>query len=466
MCGIAYVAEENAQHAENMLKRRGIRTKKKAVEQGGALIGRRLPIQGLDTEYDSPYSPEDSSKAWLFSGEVYNYQALNPKARSDIEVITEKVSESEKNFKKFDGMWSLICHDPDEKTITAYTDFLCKKPLYFTLEPFQIASEIKALYSGQAFNMRALSHVLKFGYFFDACETPFEGIYKMPEASKLEYNLETKEVSASDVESMVLKKRKFSDTALVAALMKATRNRLVSDVRVSMLLSGGVDSAILAGFLQSPLRMGDVTAFHLTNTKEQKYLKILEKKFHFKARRISSDYLQYPYPLMYIPWPIPFKSGLTEYSDTPYDLGSLAFQFRLGHEVRSRGFNVAISGDGADEVFGGYSRLRLFDTQVSDVWDELVHYHLPRLDCMMLQNTVELRCPFLARSVVELGLSMPWEERIDKKALREIFAGYIPEQIQKRGKTPLRTKMPADRKEFYAERIRGWMEGVKAWRPN
>jgi hypothetical protein len=99
-----------------------------------------------------------------------------------------------------------------------------------------------------------------------------------------------------------------------------------------------------------------------------------------------------------------------------------------------------MTGDGADEVFGGYRRASEYDSQWSDVFCELPYYHLPRLDRVMMRETIELRSPFLAPAVVAHGLSLPRELRTQKQALKRAFKGLVPDRIINRPKHPLKTE--------------------------
>jgi asparagine synthetase B (glutamine-hydrolysing) len=126
--------------------------------------------------------------------------------------------------------------------------------------------------------------------------------------------------------------------------------------------------------------------------------------------------------------------------DCPVDLGSMIPQFLLSKAISDANFNVAISGDGADELFGGYRRITQYDSQQSDVFDELVHYHLPRLDRLMMANTIELRCPYLSSYVMNIALSLPYSERVNKKHLKNAFRDIVPNEILLRKKEPLKIK--------------------------
>ena len=112
----------------------------------------------------------------------------------------------------------------------------------------------------------------------------------------------------------------------------------------------------------------------------------------------------------------------------------------MAQALRELGFYNVLTGDGADELFGGYTRAKEYDSQYSDVFCELPFYHLPKLDRTMMRSTVELRAPFLAPSVIKHGLNTPYEERNgEKKRLKSEFKDIVPKLILDRDKHPLKT---------------------------
>jgi asparagine synthase (glutamine-hydrolysing) len=124
-------------------------------------------------------------------------------------------------------------------------------------------------------------------------------------------------------------------------------------------------------------------------------------------------------------------------------------QLALSIAIKEQGINVALSGDGADEIFGGYKRSMEYDSQYSDIFEELVFYHLPRLDKLMMAHTVELRSPFMSKPIIEFGLGLPYKYRINKHFLKEAFVDMIPTYIIGRKKLPLRTPfMGQDKKRW------------------
>lgn len=137
---------------------------------------------------------------------------------------------------------------------------------------------------------------------------------------------------------------------------------------------------------------------------------------------------------------------------TPMDLGSLVPQVQLAQALEGK-TRVVITGDGADELFGGYTRSRAYDSQYADTFLELPYYHLPRLDRVLMRSTIELRSPFLAPGIVRLALGLPREMRIDKAFLKLCAKGIVPDEIIDRPKHPLKTQAVITGKETYREQL-------------
>jgi len=149
------------------------------------------------------------------------------------------------------------------------------------------------------------------------------------------------------------------------------------------------------------------------------------------------------------------------WNETPIDLGSVIPQYHLFKAIKDNSdHRIVISGDGADELFGGYRRIHEYDSQASDIFEELTYYHLPRLDKMSMAHTLELRSPFLNLEIVRFALNIPLEWRKDKKILKDTFGPLLPEEIVNRDKAPLKNPgIKEDKIAYRYKAINLFLEG-------
>ena len=205
---------------------------------------------------------------------------------------------------------------------------------------------------------------------------------------------------------------------------EAVKNRLKGHEDITLFLSGGLDSSIIRHHIGE----NEVHSLCVDNKEDLDYAFMVDKEV--EAVDITYD-----------------ERALIA-MESPIDLGSLYPQYSL---CKSAPTTVIITGDGADEVFGGYRRMKEYDSQMSDVFSELPYYHLPRLDRISMFHTKELRSPFLSLKVVRYGLSLPYKERMDKSHLRECYRGILPDEIVDRPKEPLK----ANKNKFDLQYRRG-----------
>lgn len=418
MCGLNFSKHSDVKAMNLSIQHRGLERRSSVLNKDGLSFGHvRLPIQGLSTEFDQPY--EYKNLIILFVGEIYNYKELNSSAKSDVQVFAEMWDcNGEKCLDKFDGMWSAVVYDKSTKVTKVITDYLAKKPLYIHPESLSVSSEIKSL----CFNIENctidelyFSRIGKWGY-CSSDRTFVNEIKKVPPGTIV--TIENNRVSG--LHKWVSLEQKEKNIKL--EIEKSVVNRLTSDVPIGLLLSGGIDSSIIFKLMLKKTK--DFTIFHIENN--------------------ESDFLNY----LNIPGEIKVKKLVTEdgeledilfFNESPVDLGSMLSQYNLATAISKQNLNVTISGDGADELFGGYRRSLEYDSQYSDIFDELVFYHLPRLDKLMMAKTIELRSPFLSRGVIEGALDLPYESRKNKVWLREAFSDILPKEIFTRDKVPLKS---------------------------
>jgi asparagine synthase (glutamine-hydrolysing) len=434
-------AEKAINRGLQFMTRRGLPGRSGLFHHKRASIGHvRLPIIDLSTESDQPY--HCGSAVYAFVGEIFNYQELTPNARSDTQMIGEMLYEKRGNdFHKFDGFWSLVYIDENEAY--AITDYLNQKPLYFHQQSTLIASEpgaiVAALDKQLTRSAVYFSNVLKWGY-DPTGRTPYEEIAQLPAGHILAAGQEKFLAPYWDWSKVPY------EANLEGLLIEATRNRLVGERPVGLLLSGGLDSTILFKILTEVLDH-NVKVFHAENN-ESEYLEAALGSYPSQVLR---------------PPPVTMEEAVIAHQ-VPVDLGSMVPQLALAKALHKEGFYVAMSGDGADEAFGGYRRAKEYDSQGSDLFVELPYYHLPRLDRLMMAETVELRNPYLAPKVIRHAMALPWHRRQSKEALKDEFAHLVPSLIINRPKLPLKTQaVMAGGIRYRQEVVDTWNRRVGTW---
>lgn len=403
MCGI-YMGK-NGSYSKR-LSHRGIRTRQSTFKNLVA-VHEHLPIQGSIN--DRSILRTDQFLI-LFNGELFRDDIEN-----DLHFLIQLFTNSEtaedaiNEIKDIDGFYSFIIFDNYTNEITAFTDPLGKKQLYYSKEG--ISSEIKELITkGYKFDNANLSSIIRFGFNTDDT-TPFEGIKRIlpNKVYKFDINLNIIGLRHNYYE--------FSPSTgnnLYDLIDESVKNRLKGHKSIGMLLSGGLDSSIIKHHIDKTDI--DVSTYCVDNEDDLTFATMMDKN----VKSITLDY----------------DKRALETMEYPIDLGSMYAQYSLCKNVDE---TVILTGDGADEVFGGYRRMHEWDSQYSDVFMELPFYHLIRLDRMSMAFTKELRSPFLSLKIIEYGLSLSHEERTDKGHLRAIYEGILPDEIINRNKLALKT---------------------------
>lgn len=421
MCGVMAVVgrdhESLCRKGLGSMQHRGIRSRIESVT-GGSIGHVRLPIIGLGEESDQPRWLREDRVLLGFVGEILDFRETHPGALSDTDAVVQLVSDhGMAGLKGRDGFWSVVTLETGK--VEAVVDYLAQKPLYYRDGNgwFAVASEPDALacLAPCRLDRRYLAAVAKWGYCPEERRTPWQTISRMSPGEHLR-------AGPGGLFSLRTIDRIYPKEGDLKRLVdEAVQRRVLSsDVPVACLLSGGLDSSIVYTLAR---KYSDVKAYHVENGELG------------EAREICDDLT------------VKFGEGLPSvpkclyYMQEPVDLGSLQPQVDLSDTLGGQGEIVCLTGDGADEMFGGYSRSMRYDSQASDVWHELVNWHLPRLDRVMMKNRVEVRSPFLARRVAEAALALPWSLRRNKLALRETFRDILPPGVADRIKRPLRTKV-------------------------
>ncbi len=424
MCGvIASVGTGSADVVERGLKSmsyRGIRSRIVDLGRAGAMGHVRLPIVGVGEDNDQPVRVYP----WTigFVGEVFGFRELRPDLDCDLGLVVDRWTErGPGGFIDLDGFWSVVAWDSRTERLHCLVDYLSQKPLYVRTDGSRstVASELRPLVAGSLsrpdLDRIYLSACVKWGYCPEAWRTPYVGIRRMLPG---EYAV----LSESGIERLEVVDPLSPRSGDVAELVEeATRVRVLSsDVPVAALVSGGLDSAIVYTLAS---RYGNVRAYHVENGEKDAYRQVCRGGVVVAMEGVSVN-------------------RALDYHQEPVDLGSLIPQVAISDAVASAGGErVCLTGDGADECFGGYARASRYDSQASDLFHELVAWHLLRLDRVMMRNRIEVRSPFLARRVVEAAMALPREQRIDKRVLRDSFRNMLPEGVADVPKRALRTSI-------------------------
>jgi len=432
MCGLVFFSNSAGSYpiekALNRIAHRGLENRARIQRSEYAQIGHvRLPIQGLSKKYDQPYST-GSPYIMAYVGEVFNYKELSDEPSDVPLVLRNFVSCKAESFSAYDGFWSCVFHSPYTGETYIITDPLAKKPLYIHSPTNSVASEIKALRIFENTNdldPLYFSSVRKWGYYIGE-KTPYKNISKIPRGTILVLDKNGKLVSEKCYSDICQKYpvHARSRLDLKSSIIQAILRRTVSDIPVGVLVSGGLDSSIVYQVLHK-FGYTPTDIYHIDNNEEE-FLNYLDIPSYVNIHKLSID-------------SNPDLNKILAANETPVDLGSMISQYQLCQAVKKQGMNVIITGDGADELFGGYRRSLEYDSQYSDVFEELVYYHLPRLDKMSMAHTIELRSPFLSWDVIKGALAIPYEERINKKFLKEAFADIVPKPIIDRSKQALKS---------------------------
>jgi asparagine synthase (glutamine-hydrolysing) len=372
-------------------------------------------------------------KYLLFNGEIFNY---DNKFDSDTEYLIDffrRVGEVDiqtlygrrSEICKWDGFWSIVLFDSETQNVVAFNDPLGKKQLYVN-DLGEICSEVNPLVLPyDELDPTYLSTVSKWGYNYNEL-TPWKGVKRLRPNCWHSYSMYTPSVKTT-VPNFELEPMEITGPDQVYDILKeSVRRRLISKkYPISVLLSGGLDSTIITAILQD---LGaDVTYYTISNDEEE-YILCCEEYWDIKVNRLTYDLNDENM----------LKEIYCKWNESPVDLGSVIPQYHLFDAVAKTGHRIVLSGDGADELFGGYRRIQEYDSQGSDMYDELTYYHLPRLDRMSMAHTIELRNPFLGHDVVRMALGLKLDDRYNKQILKDAFEDKIPLSIISRPKAPLK----------------------------
>src|SRR4051812_34120501 len=334
------------------------------IEHAVGLGMRRLSIIDLSTG-QQPIHNEDRTVWLVFNGEIYNYRDLRRELEaaghvfytsSDTETIVHAYEQwGEASFKKLRGMFGIALWDRRRQTLLLARDRAGIKPLHFIEDGSRIyfGSEIKSLIAAGVvdpqIDLEALDHYLSYLY-APRDRSLFTSVRKLPPGHFLRWQ-DGKTTIVKYWEIGAVEPFEGSDEDAAEALRKvladAVRSHMVSDVPLGAFLSGGVDSSIVVG-LMAEASSRPVKTFSIGFDEPA-----FDELEH--ARAVARHFGTEHHEFVVRPDGLSILDRLIEHFDEPF-ADSSAIPTWYVSEIARRHVTVVLSGDGGDELFGGYDR--------------------------------------------------------------------------------------------------------------
>jgi len=371
MCGITgivdYVNGPNEYVLENMtdaLTHRGPDSGGCCKFKDCALGHRRLSIIDLSESANQPMLSDDGQTAIVFNGEIYNFKILREllesrgqifRTKSDTEVLLKLyIDQKFKMLTQLNGMFSFAIWDEREKLLFLARDRMGKKPLYYSHwgKRISFSSEIGSLMNdpeiSRSIDPQAMSEYFLYD-FIPAPHTIFSQVKKLPAAHMAIVDPSGVKISRywTPPEPDPVSNYEESKSSLLEILTDSTNKRLVADVPLGAFLSGGIDSTIVTA-LMSKSASEKVRTFSIsfpgTTHDEAGWSRLA-------AKSLGSDHEEHR---------VDFKieelfPKLVHHFGEPFGDSSAIPTWRLCQKTKNS-VTVALSGDGGDELFGGYER--------------------------------------------------------------------------------------------------------------
>lgn len=371
MCGICGFSWEDDKRIEAMtgqIKHRGPDREGYTITDGVSLGHARLSIIDLSPAGNQPMQDNDGTVSITFNGEIFNYMEIiktlkkkyTLRSRSDTEVILYAYKEwGVKCLDRLNGQFAFCIHDRKQQVLFLARDRIGINPLYYHLDKrgLSFASELKALTiddKKKQIHPDALLHYLTFGH-TSSVQSIFKEYYKLAPGHFLTYNMQDQKMVIKRYWSIQQKPEYLSEAQtkkeIRRLLDESVRIRLLADVPVGAFLSGGFDSSTIVHLIKKykkRLKTFSIQFDH-DDFDESRYGKLVAKRFktkHHVVKFSAKDVRKYLKKLAY-------------HYDEPFGDASMIPTYLLSKVTREQ-VTVSLSGDGGDELFGGYNSYKLY----------------------------------------------------------------------------------------------------------
>jgi len=388
MCGIAgfYRFNDSADNKIHTLRNMLTRIKHRGPDESGIYISDaigigsvRLSIIDLSTG-TMPLSNADESLWIVFNGEIFNYIELKDellakkhtfKTNSDTEVIVHLYEEYGADFlKKLNGQFAIAIWDKNKQELFLARDRVGIRPLFYTIinNAFVFGSEIKSFLEFPGFNPKISAKALsEFFTFWTSLSTntAFEGVFEIPPGSYMVVNAHSNtihnywELPISKPNSYKFNCAEEAAKEFETIFTDAVKLRLRADVQVAAYLSGGIDSSITTSFIKK-ITPASLRTFSIGFTEkvfdESSYQNIARDYFNTQHSSVTCSSKDISDNFKSVVW----------HSEAPLLRTAPAPMHILAKSVRDHNIKVVITGEGADELFGGYNIFK--ETKIKHFW--------------------------------------------------------------------------------------------------
>ena len=503
MCGILGGNNPDWKYAEaiDCIRHRGPDGKRTEDYAGMNFAFCRLAIQDLSENAMQPMNSPDHKVHIVYNGEIYGYKLLKEelakkylfRTSSDTEVILNAYLEYGEEFvDRIDGIFAMAIYDERIQKVYLYRDRIGVKPLYYYYDGtrFAFASELKALWKLMDDVSLTIDRLAVYDYLFyqyvPEPKSMYEKVYKLRPATKLVFDVQRKQIIGEErywelkVNASVSRSRNREDIKeeLRELIRQTVQEQLIADVPVGTFLSGGVDSSIIT-YETSRLKP-EVNAFSI-GFKEAQYDESKRAAAFCRKKQITLvQQILHNKDIGVI------KNRLPEWYDEPFGDTSAYPTYLVSKLARTK-CTVVLTGDGGDELFGGYDRYRNVEVRgeklnredicmqyayaastvedfrirwgIPDGYNPYWHYEqyyeeelpiitrmrfldlmtylpediLTKVDRVSMAVSLEARVPFLARRIVEFAFSLSQEECLSgnelKGCLKDAYRGIVPDEV-------------------------------------
>jgi asparagine synthase (glutamine-hydrolysing) len=407
-----------------------------------ALGHRRLSIIDTSAAANQPFLSADRSLALILNGELYNFRVLRAelertgatfRTESDTEVLLAAYRAwGAACVERFSGMFAFALWDAERSVLFCARDRAGEKPFHYMANgtTFAFASELKALTlvpgMSREVDWTSVADFLTFGYVPDP-KTVWTGVRKLPPGHRLEVALDPSGPRAGEPEpywDLELDADESGDAdwerAIRETLESAASEMTVADVPIGTFLSGGIDSSAVTAALAA----GDhrPTAFTVgfadSDFDERPWAQLVAEKLGVEL--VSRELVPQDVEAV-------FRDTILWHFDEPFNDSSYLPTYYLSREARSR-ITVALSGDGGDEVFGGYPKYALLARR------EAIERRLTRPVASRVAATARGVLPETSSFRARL---LRYEQSPSELLLSTLVTGWQPDELRAAARGPL-----------------------------